>query len=269
MIILQILGLLLIGWLLAAGLMVFMFQLQRKVGDAGIVDISWSLGVAGVAACYAMLAADEMVRVIVVMGLVIAWALRLSLHVWYRFRHLPPDGRYEKLAEHWGSQARARMFRFYQMQALGIVIFSMPILVALLNPEPLSWIGYCGLVVGLIGVIGESIADWQLNRFRRNPANRGEVCQSGLWRFSRHPNYFFEWLHWWGYVGLAITWMPWGLLSLIGPLAMWYFLTQVTGIPQTEAQAIRSRGDKYREYQRSTNAFFPWFPHPPKNEQSL
>ena len=114
-------------------------------------------------------------------------------------------------------------------------------------------------MIWLIAVSGESLADWQLSAFRHDPANAGQVCQRGLWRYSRHPNYFFEWLHWWAYVCLAAG-SPWGGLALAGPAAMLYFLLKVTGVPPTEAQALKSRGDAYRQYQRTTSVFFPWPP---------
>ena len=104
------------------------------------------------------------------------------------------------------------------------------------------------------------LADRQLSAFRMNPANRGQVCRQGMWRYSRHPNYFCEWLHWWAYVLLAVG-AAGGWLNVLGPVLMLYFLHKVTGIPPTEAQALKNRGEAYREYQRTTSIFFPW---PPK-----
>jgi steroid 5-alpha reductase family enzyme len=110
-----------------------------------------------------------------------------------------------------------------------------------------------------VAFAGESLADRQLSRFRQDPRNRGRVCRDGLWRYSRHPNYFFEWLHWWAYVALAAG-SPLWWIAVAGVAMMLLFLTRVTGIPPTEAQALRSRGEAYREYQRTTSAFFPWPP---------
>jgi steroid 5-alpha reductase family enzyme len=116
-----------------------------------------------------------------------------------------------------------------------------------------------GLAVWLAALTGEGVADRQLNRFRDDPAHRGQTCRDGLWRYSRHPNYFFEWCHWFGYVALAwgspLAWLSW-----LGPMLMYVFLRWISGIPFTEQQALRTRGDDYREYQRRTSAFFPWFP---------
>ncbi|MGH8164637.1 MAG: DUF1295 domain-containing protein, partial [Rhodanobacteraceae bacterium] len=110
-----------------------------------------------------------------------------------------------------------------------------------------------------LSVFGETIADRQLARFRANPANDGKTCREGLWRYSRHPNYFFEWLHWFAYVALAIG-SPLWWLALAGPVVMFVFLRFISGIPYTEAQALRTRGDDYRAYQHDTSMLFPWFP---------
>jgi steroid 5-alpha reductase family enzyme len=114
-------------------------------------------------------------------------------------------------------------------------------------------------------VVGEAVADRQLARFRADPAHRGKTCRDGLWRYSRHPNYFFEWLHWFAYVVLAIG-SPWAWLSWCGPVVMYVFLRWISGIPYTEAQALRTRGEEYREYQRTTPMLFPWFPKPATKE---
>jgi steroid 5-alpha reductase family enzyme len=244
------------GWLLVASLMWLMFVFQKRTGDAGIVDIAWAAGVGGLAVLYALLANGSLARRMILIGVVGVWAARLAYHIYRRVQSMPEDGRYQTLKSEWGSDASRRMFRFYQMQAVAVVLFATPILVTAYNPQPIGWLDMLGAAIGLIGIIGESIADVQLSRFRADPANKGKVCQTGLWKYSRHPNYFFEWLHWWAYVLLAISY-PWGWLTLIGPLTMWYFITQVTGIPPTEAQALKSRGEAYRRYQETTNAFFP------------
>ena len=108
--------------------------------------------------------------------------------------------------------------------------------------------------------MGETAADRQLEKFREDPSQRGRTCRAGLWRYSRHPNYFFEWLMWMAYALFAIGSPPWGWLTLGCPAVMLYLLFKVTGIPATEAQALRSRGDDYRQYQQTTNIFVPWFP---------
>lgn len=152
------------------------------------------------------------------------------------------------------------MFFFFQTQAIAAVLFTIPALIASVNPAPeLSWIELAAVGVWVIGGVGESMADRQLERFKSDPANRGRTCQIGLWRLSRHPNYFFEWVIWVGYA-LFATASPWGWIAWLCPAAMLYLLLNVTGIPMTEAHALRSRGEEYRRYQETTSAFVPWFP---------
>jgi steroid 5-alpha reductase family enzyme len=115
------------------------------------------------------------------------------------------------------------------------------------------------VLIWAVAVGGETLADRQLAAWRAAPANDGRTCRSGLWRYSRHPNYFFEWLHWWTYIPLAWG-SPWWWLTLLGQALMLFTLFKVTGIPHTERQALASRGEDYRAYQRSTSVFIPWFP---------
>ncbi len=246
---------------LAAQLIMFsaIWCLQWKIGNAGVVDAFWggTVAVGGVFYCWAV---DAMVgRRWLIGALVTVWALRLCWHLSLRFLRSPEDERYAELKEQWGDRAQLRMFRFYQMQGLGAFLFSLAVLVAATNPAPWSIFDAIGVVVWAAAVVGELFSDYQLQRFKRDPKNKGEVCNQGLWRYSRHPNYFFEWLHWCCYVFFAVT-TPYWCLSLIMPAAMYFFLTKVTGIPLTEKQAMISRGEKYSRYQQTTNAFFPWFP---------
>jgi steroid 5-alpha reductase family enzyme len=130
------------------------------------------------------------------------------------------------------------------------------------NPHPpFHLVELLGVLLWGVAVTGEAMADWQLAAFRRQPWNRDRVCRVGLWYYSRHPNYFFEWLYWWSYVVMAMA-SPlgnWGV-TLLGPLTMGWALLKVTGIPWTETQTMASRGEEYATYRRTTNAFFPWFP---------
>lgn len=250
----------LIGWTGIILMMCGLWVLQKRTGDSGIVDVAWATGVGGLGLFYAIaFEGGQIGRKAMVVIVALVWAARLSLFVFSRVKKLPEDGRYKTLKENWGAEAQWRMFRFYQMQGLGCVLFSIPMLLAVMNPSDISWLDYLGLAVGVLAVLGEAISDRQLNRFRLVPGNKGEVWQNGLWKFSRHPNYFFEWLHWWAYVLFSVTYAM-GWITIIGPMAMFWFITRVTGIPLTEEQAIKSRGDKYRNYQNTTNSFFPWFP---------
>jgi len=251
--------LLLLGWVLAAAMMAALWLLQRARRDAGVVDVGWAAGLGLLAILYAAAGGGDPLRRVLVAVMAGAWSLRLTWHLLAdRILGKPEDGRYQTLRARWGRRARARFFLFFQVQAVADVVLSLPFLVAMRGGVALGAAGIAGVTVWVVAVLGEALADAQLARFRANPANRGTTCRIGLWRASRHPNYFFEWLHWWSYVLLAAGSPGWWL-ALIGPALMLYFLLKVTGIPVTEAQAVLSRPD-YAEYQRTTSAFSPWFP---------
>lgn len=247
-------------WAVMAIVMMGAWLLQRRTGDAGIVDVFWTYGVGAAGMVYCGLADGNPSRRMLVAVLVGVWSLRLGTHVLMRVLRMPEDGRYTSLKEQWGPRASSKLAVFYQYQAFGVVLFSIPMFVAAANDKPLGLADGVAIAIWLVAAVGEGVADLQLTRFRRNPAHRGRVCDRGLWRYSRHPNYFFEWLHWWAYVAAA-WYLPWGPLSLIGPVAMYYFIVYVTGIPPTERQALKSRGEAYRRYQAETSAFIPWIPN--------
>ncbi len=166
------------------------------------------------------------------------------------------DGRYQALREKWGENANRNFFWFFQFQAALVVFFSLPYALVSLDPAAdLGVVEWAGAAVWAIGNAGVITSDWQLARWRADAANKGKTARYGLWSWSRHPNYFFEFVTWLG-VALVATAAPWGWLSWAVPALLLYFLFRVTGIPATEAQALRSRED-YAEYQRTTSVFVP------------
>jgi len=249
------------GWILAAIVMAALWVWHRRMHNAGIVDAGWTLIVAGLAVFYAWIGSGAWTRRSAIGWMMGSWGARLGVYIlWDRVFGRPEDARYQTMRAEWGERADIEFFWFFQKQALAAVAFATPALFASLNPAPqLSPIELAAAGLWIVGFCGETSADRQLLRFKKNPDNRGHTCRAGLWRYSRHPNYFFEWVMWLAY-GLFATASPWGWLALALPAAMLYFLFYVTGIPPAEAQAIRSRGDEYREYQRTTSVFVPWFP---------
>jgi steroid 5-alpha reductase family enzyme len=249
------------GWMLAAAVMALLWLWQGRLRNAGIVDVGWTALVAGLAVLDARIGDGWEFRRAAVGFMMGSWGLRLAVYLLYdRVLGRPEDGRYAEMRRAWGDDAPRRFFRFFQAQALAAVAFSLPALFAAANPEEgFSGIELVGAVLWVVAFAGESTADRQLLRFKSDEANRGRTCRTGLWRVSRHPNYFFEWLIW---VALALfaSGSPWGWVTLGCPAAMLYFLFKVTGIPLNEAQALRTRGDEYRDYQRATSVFVPWFP---------
>ncbi|MCX7555551.1 DUF1295 domain-containing protein [Xanthomonadaceae bacterium JHOS43] len=250
---------LLVVWVVAALLQAAGWVWQQRRRNAGIVDVIWAGGLGVAAVLMAILGNGALWPRITLAALGGAWSLRLTLHLWRRMGSEGEDGRYAYLRTIWGDGG-TRWFAFFQAQAFLVVLFALPFLAVARNPQDgLTPWWIAAVMVWLGSVVGEAVADAQLARFRRDPARRDRVCRDGLWRYSRHPNYFFEWLHWFAYallaVGSPLAWLAW-----CGPLLMYVFLRWLSGIPFTEMQALRSRGDDYRHYQRTTPMFFPWFP---------
>ena len=255
------LPLLLSGLLFAVLLMAGTWWLARRIRNAGIVDIAWAASFAPMAAIYAWAGQGTPVRRTLTAVMAIMWSVRLASYLYARVagQHPAEDSRYVDLRRRWGADADRRFFWFFQAQALAAAALSVPFAVAASDPDPMiGALAWTGVLVWAVGLCGESLADLQLAAFKRNPANAGRVCDAGLWNYSRHPNYFFEWLVWCGFALFALP-SPWGWLALACPAAMLFLLLRVTGIPALEAAAVQRRGEAYREYQRTTSAFVPWF----------
>jgi steroid 5-alpha reductase family enzyme len=253
------------GWLGMALMMAFLYGIARRRKNAGIVDAGWATGLAILAVFYASVADGLAPRRCLLALLAGFWGLRLGSYLFFnRFAGKPEDGRYQALRRKWGERAERNLFLFFQFQASWDVLFSLPFLAVAFNGKaPMGVWDLVGALVWGIAVFGETTADRQLAFFRAQPENRGKTCNQGLWRYSRHPNYFFEWIHWFAYIFLAVGSPHWWL-TLLGPVLMGVFLLKITGIPYTEQQSLKSKGESYREYQRTTSTFIPWFPKRPE-----
>ena len=245
-------------WACMAVVMGMLWLVQRRTGDASIVDVGWAFGTGAAAVVLVTLASDgDPARRGLAAAMVAAWSLRLGVHLWRRIRAgAGEEGRYRHLRELLGARASAGLFAFFQIQAAWAVMFAMPVWAASEATRALDWMDALGAAVWAAGVLGESVADRQLARFRADPRRAGDVCDTGLWAWSRHPNYFFEWLQWWGFVALGAGSGHWWV-TVAGVVVMYLFITRVTGIPYTERQALRSRGESYRRYQENVPAFLP------------
>lgn len=247
-----------------SAIMALAWLVQRRTGNSGWVDVSWSLGVGVVSFLVALLPMHsdwphwwQLTMAI----LVLCWCLRLGLHIAQRTRVAVDDPRYRDLIEKWGAYAARRLFWFLQAQAAVGTVLVLSIALAAHNPDPeLRVADVLGVLILVGAIAGEATADRQLRLFKADPANRGQVCDVGLWRWSRHPNYFFEWAFWVGVAVIAVDiggYNSIGWLAFAAPACMYWVLVHASGIPPLEAHMLRSRGDQYRTYQQRTSAFFP------------
>jgi steroid 5-alpha reductase family enzyme len=234
-----------------------------RINNYSIVDAVWSLSFAGVAGGYIWFGEGWVVRKALVGGLVILWSLRLGLYLSWRIsRHHPQeDKRYSVLRNKWQSALDRNFLLFFEVQGF-LVWFLMMLVYGIIQNKQVGFllIEWVGLLVFIVSIIGEGIADEQLKQFKAK-RHRGEtdkeVCDEGLWGYSRHPNYFFQSLLWWG-LALICSVLPYGWLGFLAPLVMSHFLMNVTGIPLTETLAVESKGEEYVAYQKRVRPFFLW-----------
>ncbi len=242
-------------------IMVFIWLWSYKIKNAGVVDIFWSYNFPVIAIILLLLAPGFETRKLLICGMVIIAGARLGTHLAVRIlKHLhEEEPRYAQIRKEWGKAAEKKMFGFFQMQAVSNVLLAIPFFIITINTKPeLSVLEYAGAVLWATSVFGEATADAQLAAFKKNPANKGKVCDVGLWGYSRHPNYFFEWLMWVSYFVFALA-SPYGYIAVISPAIILYLLLKVTGIPMTEQQSLRTKGEAFKKYQQSVSVFVPWF----------
>ena len=249
----------LLGWLAAAVGMACAWSVQKRTGRADWVDVWWTGSTGGLAVAFVAVADGGLPRRLLIAALATAWAIRLAAHLSARIRSSAEDRRYLRLRRRLGESTDAWLFVFFQFQGFLCVFFATPALLAARNTSPLGLLDAAGVLVWVAAVAGESVSDFQLRRFRKARPEHKALCREGLWKYSRHPNYFFEWMHWWSYV--AIGWhAPHGWLTLAGPALMLVLILKVTGIPPAEASSLDRLGEVYRQYQRTVSPFVPWPP---------
>jgi len=237
----------------------FIVSLVLRRND--VADVAWGGGfiVAALAALVSWGAATH--RAVIVVALVIIWGARLMLHIGVRNLGKGEDARYRKWREEWGKYATLRsFFQIYLLQGVLLLVISLPIIRAITAPDsPLGFLDLLGTMVWLIGFLFEAVSDWQLLQFKKDRANKGKVITTGLWRYSRHPNYFGEVTLWWGVFLLALA-APGGWMTIIGPITITALILGVSGIPMLEKKYEGNA--EFDEYKRRTSAFFPLPPKP-------
>lgn len=238
----------------------FFVAQARKRND--VADIAWGTGFI-VVAMTAMDLSDGMTpRRVLVMSLVIVWGLRLAAHIYYRNKGKPEDQRYQKWRESWGKHALLRaFFQVFILQGLLIVIISLPVtFIITYRQQSIGVFDVLGVCTWIVGFLFETIGDYQLVKYKRDPLNRGKIMTQGLWNYTRHPNYFGEIILWWGMYIIALS-VSYGWASILGPLTITFLILKVSGIPLLEEKY--KDHPEFQEYKRRTSAFFPL---PPRKE---
>jgi steroid 5-alpha reductase family enzyme len=251
-----------------AALLVALFGLLwlicLETRDVTPVDSVWALGMVLLGAASFVQTGGDRERKSLLLGLCALWGLRLGVHLLWRWRRHGPYARYQKMfanakvAKGWGF-ATASLLLVFAIQAPLLFIVCLPVQLGQVDAgPPVGALGVAGAIVAVVGIAFESIGDWQLARFRRDPAKAGKVLNTGLWRYTRHPNYFGDALTWWGLYLIAAE-SGTGLWALPGPVLLTWTLMKWSGVPTIEGRLKRKKSG-YEEYVRRTSGFVPWWP---------
>jgi steroid 5-alpha reductase family enzyme len=245
----------------ALAAMLALWALSLALRDASIVDIWWGPGVAAVAAVAFALGGGAALRSVLLLGMIALWGLRLGAHLLWRNAGRGEDPRYQAMRRHHGVRFPwISLATVFGLQGALQWLVALPVQLALLapGPQPLGALDAAGVALFALGLFFEAAGDWQLARFKADPANAGRVLERGLWRYTRHPNYFGDCTAHWGLFVVALA-TPWGWLGAVGPVAMTVLLLRVSGVALLE-RSIGKRRPAYSDYQRRTSAFIPWPP---------
>ncbi|MFN0049265.1 MAG: DUF1295 domain-containing protein [Cytophagales bacterium] len=235
---------------------VWLWQLKSK--NAGVVDALWGFIFPLQAAIYFFAAGNYSLKNILILTAIVFWGLRLCIYLAYRNIGKPEDKRYAEIRFEAGTDANKKIFTFYIIQAALAFILFIPIYFIFLNPSTnIGIFEGVGIALFIISALCEAIADEQLRIFKADKENIGEICDKGLWYYSRHPNYFFEWLVWLSIFIIALG-ADFGFIAIYMPIFMYYLLTKGTGVRMTEAIILSTKEHKYQTYINTTSAFIPW-----------
>lgn len=247
--------------LVILALMILLWLLSLQLRNSSIVDIFWGFGFVVAAWFYFMQTPEGFLgRKLLLSTLVTLWGLRLTLHILVRNWGKPEDYRYQAWRQAAGPSWWWRsFFKVFFLQGVLMWLISAPLLAAQLSPLPaqLTLLDAFGAIVWLMGFYFEAAGDWQLSRFKANPDNRGKLLTTGVWRYTRHPNYFGDAAQWWGFFLIATAAGGW--YTIFSPVMMTYLLRFVSGVALLEKD-LSNKKPGYAEYVASTNAFIPWFP---------
>lgn len=244
------------------GIMTILWIVSLALKDAGIVDIFWGLGFVIINWVAFLVTENESgMRQWLLNVIVTIWGMRLFLHILIRNIGKPEDFRYQNFRKQYGKKFWwYSYFQTFMLQGFLMFIISMPLVITQYanTPESLGFLDWAGLLLWLVGFFFETAGDYQLTRFKKNPANKGKIMKSGVWKYTRHPNYFGDATQWWAYYLIAVS-VPFGFLTIFSPIIMSYFLVKVSGVAMLE-RSMAEKKPGYKEYMQTTNAFIPWFP---------
>lgn len=237
--------------------MVIMFLIAQRIKDNSIVDIGWGLGFVLIAiSCF--LQSEQTLPQTIALALIAVWGIRLATYIYSRNIGNGEDYRYAQWRKDWGKYVVVRaFFQVFMLQGFIMLIVSSPLYVIFSEPISLTWNVYLGILIWMVGFYFEAVGDYQMKKFKANPDNKGKVMRQGVWKFTRHPNYFGDATQWWGVFVLALA-SPYWYVAAIGPAVMHFFLVKVSGVALLEKKY--EGNPKYADYIQSTNAFIPWFP---------
>jgi len=263
---LDIIAMLGVSLIVIEGLMLLFWIIYLVQKQINALDVAWGLSFMMSGLIYYILGEGYPWRKLLIFLIVSVWSLRLVNYYIKRFQMGQDDRRYLAMLDNCKvafftqiGNLKLKIFCLFILQGLLVTILSLPFALMVQNQAPFfSTFEVFGLLIWMGGLIGETVADSQLHAFKQNSNNVSRVCEEGLWKYSRHPNYFFEWLVWIGYSLMALS-SPMGWLGIVSPILIVYLLLKVSGIPYAEEEALRTKGDAYRDYQQKTSAFFPWF----------
>lgn len=241
----------------------FVVALVKK--DNSVADIAWGLGFVLVAGVTLARGADPAARSVLASSFVFIWGIRLALHILLRNRKRGEDPRYAAWRAKWGRWFVVRSYlQVFLLQGLFLLIISSAVILintsVSVSPHPLGLLDLAGTVVWVVGFLFEAAGDAQLAHFKRDPENRGKIMNRGLWKYTRHPNYFGESLMWWGIFLLALS-LPYGWTAVASPVLITFLLVRVSGIPMLEKKYAGNA--EFQAYARRTSAFVPWPPKKP------
>ncbi len=254
---------------LLIALVLALWLVSVRIGDVSFIDAFWGAGMGVLAIASYLQVSRPGALAVLILAMTAAWGFRLAIYLFRRWRREGEDKRYRMILKkdrERGNFALAALVKVWVMQAVLLFLVSSPAQVGILasgEPAPVAPLAWLGLAVFLLGVFFEWVGDWQLSRFKSDPANQGQVLDRGLWRYTRHPNYFGDFCAWWGiWLACAATGWDYALYTVAGPIFLSFTLTKWSGVALLERGMDRSKGDRYADYKRRTPAFIPWFPKP-------